>query len=133
MSEYLTLADAELIADEYERIFAVALLTAFPHFFLNYHYPISSMSGHRTRMTVADFRLQNSRGEELFFEVTSGDKKSKRKKRQHKTASLAGLGQRYITIFGRDIEQLQHPQGSLRDSIKSILSGRYNAKLFSFE
>lgn len=132
MAEILTLSEAELISDEYERIFAVALLTAFPQFDLDYQYPISSMSGHRARVTVADFRLTNNRGEELFFEVTAGEKKSKRKKRQQKTASLAGLGQKYVTIFGRDIETIKLANDNLKASVISMLSGRYNGKFFSF-
>lgn len=132
MSEYLDLNEARQIDNEHERIFAVAVLLGMPEMWLQHGCTIFAQSGGMERETVVDFVLENRHGEELYIEVTAGNKNSHRKRRQRKTANLAGVGENYVIVHGNDIDELRDEEASdLRAKVVGVLRGRFNGRLFS--
>lgn len=134
MNEYLDLSEARQIENEHERIFAVAVLLGLPEIWLQHGCTISAKSGGMGRETVVDFVLENRHGEELYIEVTAGNKNSHRKRRQRKTVNLAGEGQNYVIVHGRDIDELRDEDApNLREKVIGVLRGRFNGRLFSLQ
>lgn len=133
MSERLTQDMAQAIPDESERVVAQALLSAFPAWQVFYQVGLHGMSGKMPRVTNVDFQVVNEHGEDLFIEVTRGTHKTKRKRRQRKTAGLAGLGQRYAILYGPDIEYLQQAPKGIREAVTRVLLGKFDASQFTLQ
>lgn len=132
MSEVLTKDSLHKISNDAERLFATAMMIAFPAIKIYPQVEIGAKSGNRSRATSADFKLVNGQ-QELFIEVTEGKKSTKRKRRQRKTARLAGKGEQYLVVDGEDLEQIAAtPPDRIRTVLISVLKGRYNASLFNF-
>lgn len=134
MVELFSVYDASFIVNPSERLFATAMIIAFPHLQLFHECTVTAKSGKMLRVTRPDFQLINDQQQTLLFEVRVGNKKSFRKNRQRKTARLAGYGERYIVIAGTDLYQIKtSEENQVKEILLSIFVGRYNSKLFNFE
>lgn len=136
--EHIAPVSNEALAMQAEELVFKSLQRAFPNFVVMRQVPIVSRSGNRVRQTVMDLVLENSAKQRLYIEITLGSAHTLHKRRQKKTARLAGIGQQRLTLDGDDLVKIQHAaeiqkDGELADTLRLIFRGRFNAKLFRFE
>ncbi len=133
MGEISSHQDIQKITDPTERLFASILLRAFPTLTIHHEVTITARSGARVRTTRPDFLLTNADEQDLYIEIASGDKKTGRKSKQHKTMRLAGHGGRYVIFFGSEIEAIASTEESqMRILFLQLLSQRFALDQFEF-
>lgn len=134
--EHLRIHSTEEVGSKAEDLVFDALQRAFPQLLVLRQVPITSWSGKRPRQTIVDLVLEDANNKRLYIEITVGSGNSHRKRRQRKTAGLAGIGQRRLTLNGDDIAQIQaavenQDDQQLAETLRRIFSGRFNAGVFA--
>ncbi len=130
MKEIASIHDLADIEDVYEQAFASFMLEQFPWISLLSQVLIQVKVGHVTRETRPDFLLRNPTDQELYIEICGG-KMTSRKRRQHRTAIDAGVGERHITFLGREVQVLVDAKPEVaQQTFTNLLYQRLNPALF---
>lgn len=130
MREVVTIEDVDGIEDPYEQAFASFMREQFPWIVVLSQVLIQVKVGYVTRETRPDFLLRNPSEQELYIEICGG-KMTSRKRRQHRTAIDAGVGERHITFLGREVQTLVDATPEMAQlTFTHLLYQRLNPALF---